>query len=114
MTITLKATIPITIIAAYAHTAQQPLINKQHFYGTIKTIFNKYKSKHIIHIAGDFNARLQVKTTESETCIGEHTFNKENITLDKQDEQMEESRQLLIDLCFSTDTTIMNTQFQQK
>ena len=113
MTITLKATIPITIIAVYAPTAQQPSLNKIQFYDTIKTIFNKYKSKHIVHIVGDFNARIQIKTAEAETCIGEHTFNKENITLDKQDEQMEESRQLFIELCISTNTLTMNTQFQK-
>ena len=114
MIITMKFTIPTTIIAVYAHTAQQPLQDKQQFYNEIKKIHNKHKSKHIVHIVGDFNARIQTKTTEEETCIGKHTFNKNNITLEKQDEQMEESRQLFIDLCLSTNSTIMNTQFQKR
>lgn len=114
MIITIKSTIPITIVAVYAHTAQYTLLEKQNLYEEIKKLHSKHKNKSIVHIVGDFNARIQTKTTEEEICIGKHTFNKNNITLEKQDQKMEESRQLFIDLCLSTKTTIMNTQLQKR
>ena len=71
------------------------------------------KNKHITHITGDFNARIQTKLSAEETCIGPHTFNKENITIETQGDKIEESRNLLIDLCQTIDATKMNTQFQK-
>ena len=76
MTITLKCSIPITIIATYAHTAQHELTDRMQLYNDIKQLYNKYKSKHIVHIAGDFNARIQTIISNEEICIGPHTFDK--------------------------------------
>ena len=75
---------------------------------------NKYKSKHIVHIFGDFNARIQIKLNEEETCIGNHTFNKENITIERQDDKATERRNLLMDLCIEFNAKIRNTQFQKQ
>ena len=49
------------------------------------------------------------KQTEEEHCIGTHTFDKSNITLETQDPKIEESRNLFIDLCLTTKSIIMNT-----
>ena len=86
---------------------------KTKLYDKLKELYKKYKSKHIVHILGDFNARIQIKASEEEACIGKHTFNKNKITLESQTPEVEESRNLLIDLCQTTGTTIMNTQFQK-
>ena len=113
MTITLRSTIPIMIIAVYMYTAEVETTEKKKLYEEITNIANKASSKHIIHIVGDFNARIQIKTNEEEKCIGKHTFNKEKITIEQQNEKVEESRNMLINLCVSTDTILMNTQFQK-
>ena len=113
MTITLNLAIPVTVIAVYAHTAMEDYEIKKKLYDEIKAEFTKHKSKHITHIVGDFNARIQTKLSEEETCIGQHTFNKHNITIETQGDKIDESRNLLIDLCQSTQSTLMNTQFQK-
>ena len=69
MRITLSLAIPVTLIAVYAHTAMEEYETKKKLYDEIKEEFNKHKSKHITHITGDFNARIQTKLNEEETCI---------------------------------------------
>ena len=33
--------------------------------------YNKYKSKHIVHVVGDFNSRIQIKSCEEQikSCV---------------------------------------------
>ena len=88
-------------------------MGKQQFYKTVKQLYQKYQSKHIIHVAVNVNARAHTQTLEAETGRGVHTFNKGHVTLDKQDEHMEENRQLFLDLCLRTNTTRQKTQLKE-
>ena len=79
MYMTLKHIIPITITAASAPTSNATKATKDKFYNTFKKEATTFKNN-ILHILGDFNARIQIKLGPHEECIGEHTFDKKNIT----------------------------------
>ena len=78
MTITLSGTVPITIICNYSPTAKATSEEKQEHYETLKRTQRKHQSKGPTYTIGDFNARIQKKQSESETPIGNHTFDINN------------------------------------
>ena len=65
-------------------------------------------------IIGDMNARIQIKNSSTEECIGEHTFYKQYTNLEEQIEGVAHSRQLLIEFCTKNNCKIMNTMFKKK
>ena len=103
MYVTLKHIIPITIIGAYAPTAEATQESKDTFYKELDNLIKDKKNKHISHLLGDMNARIQVKQGPHEECIGNHTFNKANITLEKQNEDIEDNRLRFIKLCIGNE-----------
>ena len=111
--ITLSHTIPITIIGAYAPTAEATPDNKDKFYSELDKLLEETNSNNIVHLLGDMNARIQIKQGPHEDCIGTHTFNKENVTLEKQSEEIEDNRLRFINLCVGNNLMIMNTTFQK-
>ena len=113
MDMTLGATLPITIISIYAPTAEHPEEEKDLFYKLVQETYQEHKSRGPTLIIGDFNARLQCKACEAETCIGEHTFDKANTSLEYQTPDVHDSRTKLVNFCMSNDCAVMNTMFEK-
>ena len=109
---TLKHIIPIMIIGAYAPTAQAEQHKKDQFYDALTNLVKEHQAKHIIHILGDFNARIQHQLGDHEECVGPHTFNKANVTIQDQTEEVEDNRLRFIAFCTANSFMIMNTVFQ--
>ena len=86
--------------------------NKELFYNTLKQTIKPHKND-ISHVLGDFNARIQIKQGPHENCIGEHTFDKQNITISHQNEDVSDSRERCITLCTENTLMIMHATFQQ-
>ena len=59
------------------------------------------------------NARIQIKQGPHEDCIGTQTFKKENVTLEKQSEEIEDDRLRFMNLCVGNNPMIMNTTFRK-
>ena len=97
MFVKLTHTIPITIIAAYAPTSVATKANKDQFYKTLKQTIKSFKNN-ILHVFGDFNARIQIKLGPHEECIGEHTFDKENALLENQSTDIADNRRRFLEL----------------
>ena len=87
---------------------------KKHiFYKTLNNRQTKVQKKRPTYTGGDFNARVQTKQTENEHCIGKHTFDKNNITLVSQDEDVVENRNMFVSHCNITNTIAVNTFFDK-
>ena len=83
MRLTLKVVRMIHLISAYAPTAPSLEDGKNRFYTKLHEVFNEIKNTGIPLVLGDFNARVQASLDED--CIGQHTFDKENNHVHRQD-----------------------------
>lgn len=114
MTISFKGTVLITFIIAYAPTAQATEEQKDKFYEYLSQETRKANNKGAYFVIGDFNARIQTKTTEEEhECIREYTFDKENTRLRTQPAEVHESRSKLITYARKHELKIINTYFDK-
>ena len=50
---------------------------------------------------------------DTETCIGPHTFDKGDITVELQDDDVGEIRMMFVAYCNEVDSLAMNTYFQK-
>ena len=64
----LKGTVEISIIGAYAPTAQATDKQKDQFYNTLDNETRKAKNRGFTLIVGDFNARIQGKMQTAKTA----------------------------------------------
>ena len=92
MTVKLKGTLPITIIICYATTAPAETNEKDNFYKTLHNEMRKAKNSGFVTCIGDFNARIQTKLNEEESCIGQHTFNKTEINIGNKSEGVQSNK----------------------
>ena len=114
MYITLRGTMPTTIIAAYMSAADRPYEEKSEAYAQLQSIVDKKKSKGPKYITGDWNARLILpKTHTEEEIIGKHTMHTGSITLDHFAESMTENRDLFIGFCAANELKVTNTMFRK-
>ena len=111
MEMTVDAAKPITIINAYAPTAEKESEEKEKFYEEIKRAIDRNKHNVVI-AAGDWNARL-VKTRDGENDImGKHHIEEGDPNRERPENQ-EENREHLIQLCKMTNMRIRNTDFEK-
>lgn len=61
---------------------------------------------------GDFNAKIQHQISEEETCIGKHTFDKNN-TVSNQNVDVQNNRERCVNLDMEHKLLIMNTFFMK-
>ena len=106
-------TMPVTFVNTYFHTAAHSTQEKNELVNEITKVFRKSQRKGPTYLCGDFNARVQVKLGEREQCIGSHTFHKERVTLELQDEGLKENRRLFISMCTNLQSKVMNTMFEK-
>ena len=92
MTLTLNSIRKIQITSAYAPTAAASDKNKKAFYEALRKLHNKSVNKGPTFVLGDFNAGVQKRLNEDETCIGQHTFNKEHTYIQNQSPEVAENR----------------------
>ena len=109
----METAIPITIIVAYAPTAEGQDYEKNIFYQQVNTYTKKYAEKGIVYVMGDFNARIQTKQDDSESPIGPHTFDANRNKLDGQSEGAAENRSKFLAYCLNNKLNIANTFFQK-
>ena len=110
--IRLKGSAPTTIINCYAPQAASDEQTKTDFYDSLQKAIRKAPKKGPIVIIGDFNARLQEPDNEEESeWIGEHTFAKGSETTWQQTPEVEENRELLLNICRQYKMLPMNTRF---
>ena len=61
------------------------------------------------------NARIQVaQTNQEKQHIGKHTFQPETANLEGQTEELQYSRNKLVNLCVQNDLILANTKFQKQ
>eukprot|EP00959_Pyramimonas_sp_CCMP1952_P459527 9478384-Pyramimonas_sp.AAC.1 len=113
MFLTLGHTLPVTFISVYMPTAARDTATKEAAYRRLKSLQQKKQRKGPTYVAGDFNARVQVKNSSTEECVGPHTFDKHHITLGSQDDSVRESRTLLVSHCATTKAQFANTFFDK-
>ena len=100
MHITMNATLPITIINTHIPQAERPEEEKHQIYKEIRHILCKCRSKGPTYLIGDMNARIQKAEGRSEReCIGPNTFEPESARVGNQSENVQQNRDLLIELC---------------
>ena len=54
------------------------------FYNTLSQLVNNHKHSQIVYLLCGFNARVQTQFSPGESCIGNCTFGKHNVTIDQQ------------------------------
>ena len=96
MYIIIKGDINAYVINAYAPTAAAETDDKANFYNLLGNTLKKVKHLGHVTVVGDFNARVQVRQAGEERHIGEHTFYKEHTTVECQNEEVSENRELSI------------------
>lgn len=74
--------------------------------------YRKEKSKGYTLILGDFNARIQGKLHDEDTCSGQHTFDLECTDMDMLPDVILDSRQRLVDFAESRNSVISDTFFK--
>ena len=112
MRLTLQGPRLIHLISVYAPTAPSPESGKRTFYGKLHDIYSRLANKGVPLLLGDFNARVQ--TSLEERCVGQHTFDKENINLHHQDNDVSTNREMFITLLTRTKQIALNTTFQKQ
>ena len=86
-------------------------IHKEKAYENLDKLINNHKKSGPVIVTGDFNARIQRKIAENETCIGNHTLDRENTNIESLKPEIIENRNLLVKLCQEQDFKIINTFF---
>ncbi len=76
----------ISVIAAYAPTAQSEEEHKDRFWTTIKQIIKEEHARGLAILFGDLNARIQAMRAAEEHHIGQHEFDQRKTTLHLQSE----------------------------
>ena len=115
MMIQIEHTTPITIINTYCPQASRPSEEKEINYDAIEKLMKEHRNKGPVLVGGDFNARLQKPTDEEEkTIIGNHTFQNHTENTDDMPEDMQENRQLLMQLCKNNDLVVLNTSYRKQ
>ena len=114
MHITLNATLPITIINTHIPQAERPEDEKLQIYNDLRHIINKCRNKGPTYLIGDMNARIQKAEGRMEReCIGPNTFEPESARVGTQSENVQQNRDLLIELCQDQSLRLMNTFFHK-
>ena len=113
MVVKLKGTVQITIIIAYAPTADKSSTEKHKFYKELQEEYKKAKSAGFAMTIGDFNARIQTKLTKEEECVGPHTLDKENTRIARQPKGIIDNRHNL-KFCHRNNSILANTFFYKR
>ena len=97
MHITLRGIVPLHYINAYMPTAAAATETKKECYDALKILTQKLRRRGFVCAAGDMNARVQVRISEAEDMVGDHTFDKGNTYADSLEPRVEESRSMLLE-----------------
>ena len=101
ISITLGYSIPVSFISTYMPTASAETEKKDKHYKALYKVQTDLQKKGPTYTGGDFNARVQIKQSDEENCIGQHTFDKANITLATQDDGVVENRNYFITITYA-------------
>ena len=66
----------VSLVAAYAPTAQSETKKKDNFWGEIKQTVKEEDSSGIVVVMADLNARIRARQAGEERYVGVHTFDK--------------------------------------
>jgi exonuclease III len=114
MHITLRGIVPLHYINAYMPTAAAATETKKECYDALKILTQKLRRRGFVCAAGDMNARVQVRISEAEDMVGDHTFDKGNTYADSLEPRVEESRSMLLEYAEETHQKLMNTFFPKQ
>ena len=115
MAITLKGTVNISFINIYAYTATATQEQKELLYKQLKASQIGLRKQGPVYTMGDFNARIQkADNTQEEKVIGQHTFDKQNIGITGQADDVADNRELFISHRLENNQFIANTWFQKQ
>ena len=97
MYITLKGTIPITIIVTYMPPVDRPEEENIKAYNNLQNIIEQSTSKGPMYILGDWNARLIYPiTAEEERIMGKHTMHEDNTAIESLTEHTRDNRDMML------------------
>ena len=110
----LRGTVPITVIGVYAPTALATEAKKTMFYKTLKNEARKAKNRGAVFLMGNFNARVQAKISEEENMVGPYTFDRENIRISTQEQNVIDNRENMLEFVANSDSIIASTFFKKQ
>ena len=93
----------ITLLSVYSPTLQAEPIEKDKFYGDLRTLLQNIPAKEKVIILGDFNARVGRDAAAWKGVLGRHGVGNCN-----------DNGRLLLEFCSEQNLIITNTIFQQK
>ena len=97
----------LIIIATYAPTEQRSKDHpeeREQFYCELEQLVSKIPKRDFLAITGDFNAKVGKKTENSGEVVGNYAKGTET----------SENGQLLIEMCYRNELTLLNTVFKHK
>ena len=90
------------------------ITKKGAFYETLQNTYQKYKSTCTTILLGDFNANVQCKHANAQTCVRNYTFDPQNPSLNSQQAATRNNRDRLLGFCSANQLKLMNTFFQKQ
>ena len=101
----------IAFVCCYAPHSGHLTETKESFYDSLQNLINELKD--VVHIGGDFNARLQHRYNNETNILGPHIFGRGRAYLEGVSTGTRENRDMFVDFCTANDLRVMNTDFQK-